>query len=397
MLDLVFSNDDIIDCIVVRDTFISDHCLLSVTTCIPTIALTSCSTALNAPSSVFDSLNFRKCDWIALREAIIEIEWSPNLGSISTEQCFTEFVDTITKTCSEIIPLSKPSRRRISKFFRERKIMMKKRTKQRKRYEISADSSTKAIINSIEREILSSHSNEQIHDEAIAVSKIKIDPNYFFRYAKKFSIVRQEIGPLCLENGQLTSDKLIMCGLLLKQFTSVFSTPIPDKVVSDPSSFFSVPLPITEAQITDITITQQIILDSISEISANSAAGPDGFQSSIFKNCAQELSGPLVLLFKSSLETGIIPSQLKRAAIVPVYKGGDKSLPVNYRPISLTSILMKIFERIIRKQIVAFLTREGLFNPTQHGFREGRSCLSALLSVYDDLLHSFTALPPVWT
>ena len=59
----------------------------------------------------------------------------------------------------------------------------------------------------------------------------------------------------------------------------------------------------------------------------------------------------------------------------------------NYRPISLTSVIIKVLERIIRKQIVAFLVSKGYLNPTQHGFREGHSCLSALLNVFDDIMH----------
>ena len=47
---------------------------------------------------------------------------------------------------------------------------------------------------------------------------------------------------------------------------------------------------------------------------------------------------------------------------------------------------MKIFERVIKKQVTQFLTERGYLNSSQHGFREGRSCLSALLSVYDLML-----------
>ena len=108
------------------------------------------------------------------------------------------------------------------------------------------------------------------------------------------------------------------------------------------------------------------------------------------KKCAIELAVPLQMLFIQSLESGIIPECLKRAAIVPIFKSGDKSLPSNYRPISLTSILMKIFERVIRKQVTQFLTERGYLNSSQHGFREGRSCMSALLSVHDDLMLMFT-------
>ena len=48
--------------------------------------------------------------------------------------------------------------------------------------------------------------------------------------------------------------------------------------------------------------------------------------------------------------------------------------------------MMKILERVIRKQIIAFMTKRCVFNPSQHGFREGRSCLSALLTVYDNIM-----------
>ena len=82
-----------------------------------------------------------------------------------------------------------------------------------------------------------------------------------------------------------------------------------------------------------------------------------------------------------------IPDILKRTAIVPVYKSGEGSNPINYCPISPTPILMKILERIVRKHVVQFLTDNNFLNSTQHGFREGRSCLSALLNVYDNIVH----------
>ena len=68
----------------------------------------------------------------------------------------------------------------------------------------------------------------------------------------------------------------------------------------------------------------------------------------------------------------------KKAIIIPVYKGGTKSDPVNYCPISLTSVTMKVFERIIKQQIINFLTDNDLFSNKQQRFRTGRSRLSAL-------------------
>ena len=107
--------------------------------------------------------------------------------------------------------------------------------------------------------------------------------------------------------------------------------------------------------LTDITITESIIIDSIRELSSNSAAGPDGIPCSLLLNCAHELAPSLLILFKQSLSSGVIDPSLKRAAIVPVFKSGDRTAPSNYGPISLTSVIIKVLERIIRKQIFGFL------------------------------------------
>ena len=90
-------------------------------------------------------------------------------------------------------------------------------------------------------------------------------------------------------------------------------------------------------------------------------------------------------MFSQSLTHGFIPSSLKRAAITPVFKSATKTS--NYRPISLTSTIIKVFERIFRKQVVVFMNRKGHLNNTQHGFRSGRSCLLALLDVFNDFMH----------
>ena len=123
------------------------------------------------------------------------------------------------------------------------------------------------------------------------------------------------------------------------------------------------------------------IVSAVKEMSVSSSAG---LPSSFLKNCLPVLIKPLKILVRKSLDSGDIPTIFKRAAIVPIFKGGDRTCPSNYRPISLTPVLMKLFERIIRKQVISFLVVNKLLNPSQHDFRENRSCLSALLDVYDN-------------
>ena len=198
------------------------------------------------------------------------------------------------------------------------------------------------------------------------------------------------MGPLYdKKRNLLTSDKLEMRTHLLKQFNSVCTTPLPNKLVTDPESFFSVESITSlddEVFLTNILITESLIIDSTKELSSNSAAGPDGIPASLLLNCASELVPSLLILFKQSLDSDVIDPSFKKAAIVPVFKSGDRTAPINYRPNSLTSVIIKVFGRVIRKQIYTFLISSGHWNLTQHGFRGGRSCLSALLSVFDDVM-----------
>ena len=91
-------------------------------------------------------------------------------------------------------------------------------------------------------------------------------------------------------------------------------------------------------------------------------------------------------MWRKSLDTGEIPGILKTAHVIPVHKGGSHGIPKNYRPIALTSHLIKVFEKVMRNRIMAYMERNRLFNPSQHGFRLGQSCLSQLISHYDCIL-----------
>lgn len=136
----------------------------------------------------------------------------------------------------------------------------------------------------------------------------------------------------------------------------------------------------------DITVTEEKIVESIKEIPVGSAPGSDGIPPLLLKQCSQTLKLPLKLLWEQSMKTGIIPIELKEGLIIPVHKGDSRSIPKNYRPVTLTSHLIKLFERVVVKEIVTFMGTNSLFNEKQHGFRAGRSCLSQLLEHYQGII-----------
>ena len=106
----------------------------------------------------------------------------------------------------------------------------------------------------------------------------------------------------------------------------------------------------------------------------------------IYKNFATELAKPLAKIYQLSLVQGLLPEKVALCIINPIHKGGDRSIPANYRPISLTNHLMKIFELILAKAILKHLEENDAMNSTQHGFRTGRSTISQLLYYYNGIL-----------
>ena len=94
---------------------------------------------------------------------------------------------------------------------------------------------------------------------------------------------------------------------------------------------------------------------------------------------------PLTILWKESFARNIVPEYYKQSVVCPIYKKGDRTLPSNYHLISLTSHVMKVAERVLRKIIVDYLESKKIISSGQHGFRSGRSTLSQLLMHFDQV------------
>ena len=105
----------------------------------------------------------------------------------------------------------------------------------------------------------------------------------------------------------------------------------------------------------------------------------------MLKALADELCIPLAIIFRKLLNEGVAPEDWRTAHIIPVFKKGSRAKAGNYRPISLTSVIGKILERIIKEQITEHLDRHNLIYDTQHGFRKGRSCTTNLLVYLEDI------------
>ena len=99
---------------------------------------------------------------------------------------------------------------------------------------------------------------------------------------------------------------------------------------------------------------------------------------------AQVLSGPLALLFELIMVVVFEPKILKTAKIVPTLKKGSPLKASNFRPISLTSTVSKVMERIITDQLISYLSDNNLLSSQQFGFQKNSSTIMHLLDCYND-------------
>ena len=165
---------------------------------------------------------------------------------------------------------------------------------------------------------------------------------------------------------------------LNRQFSSVFS-PISDSVPDlGPAKATTIP---------DIVFEVNGIQKLLKNTKTNKSSGPDNISAKFLKETGDELAPALTLLFQASMHQSQIPEDWRHARVSPQYKTGknNRSVPANYRPISLTCIVCKMMEHCVTSHLMGHLDKHNLLTDYQHGFRKKRSCETQLILTVDDI------------
>ena len=228
-----------------------------------------------------------------------------------------------------------------------------------------------------EENILKCRRREKLKNEEKAIECMKQNPKMFFAFINKQRKRKKEIGPF--KNGDdFVYDGKEICNSLKAQYVSQFS----EKTHRENEHIFE---DFGMNDLCDFDFGIENIEDGIDELNENSAAGPDVLSAIYFKKTKKSISRPLNLILRKSLDECKIPDNYKLAYVTPIHKGGSKQKPEQYRPVSLTSHIMKVFERVIKKRILKHLIDNQKFNKGQHGFVPGRSTQTQLLAHYNDI------------
>ena len=212
----------------------------------------------------------------------------------------------------------------------------------------------------------------KLKHERNLIADLKDNPNLYYGHCRRSLKSKQGVTNVIDGGGKLTETEEETAIALNTYYHSVFTRDDPQSIApSFPKQ--------TEEQLTDVVITEEAVEEILRSLKTNKAAGPDGVENQLMKECSEEVAPVLTKLFRRSIDEGKVPKQWKEAHIVPIHKNGSKAVMSNYRPVALTSAICKMLEKIICSAIMCFLTKNQLLTPQQHGFIRGRSCQTNIL------------------
>ena len=153
-------------------------------------------------------------------------------------------------------------------------------------------------------------------------------------------------------------------------------------VVDDKDKSLPPPKTVLHDRLDILEISPQSVRDVLDGLNVNKSCGPDLMSPRLLKEGSPILAEPYSLIFTSSLRTGQFPTTWKDGNITALHKKEDRSMPSNYRPISLLCQAGKSFERCVHKQLYIYINQHNLLTPFQSGFVPGDSTTFQLLHIY---------------
>ena len=394
VLDLIFTNNpDAIHSVKIEKTKASDHDIVHASLNYTGLEKSDETQNTLPNDSAFDDLNFTKAQWDSIREELVNIDWTSFYNEEDPVKLSELLESTVVEACKKHTPSHSAGKTSKSNIPPNRRSLLRKKKRLNSRInclkykslnpcptKISELNEQKAMI---EIKIRDSIKEEKILEENKAIERIKTNAKAFYSYAKRTCKTKDPVGPLQDNDGKLQNDPEIMANLLQDQYSKVFSNPS-EVSINDVQDH----LDLDTSVIDDIDFTEDDIIGAINNMPLHSASGPDKFPSSVLKECKNQLSSPIHHLWRKSLDKSSIPTEYLQQTIVPIYKKGDRSLASNYRPVSLTSHIIKVFERVMRQKLVNHIEENHLLVNQQHGFRQKRNCLTQLLHHVEEIIQA---------
>ncbi|XP_045463813.1 uncharacterized protein LOC123673371 [Harmonia axyridis] len=251
-------------------------------------------------------------------------------------------------------------------------------------HEVRQSEHSKKLLEMLKRSMRESYTSEKkrVHREYINSSEDKTKAIW--------KVIKQETArsKLNRENeSKLTPDELNYFFSSIGQMISMQCTPSADGAINlmrtTPSR-----IPVSSSSVFNYPVTIDELNQNIKRFKNKKNEDIYGMNVVLMKRIYPRIAKVMCDMFNQCLEQGIFPEVLKFARVIPVYKNGKEDECTNYRPISILPTISKILEEILKRRLLEFLDRSRVLDQNQHGFRSGKSTMTALVALMENIVEA---------
>ena len=382
ILDLVLSSEEnIVENLRIGEPFgTSDHCVIRW----DMVVTKKCEATAN--KTYFD---YYKADYEQIKAAAKQMDLESSVKGVNVEEDWLAFKTNLENLRDVHVP-NRRNKNRNAKWI-DRNVIRRTRAKNKawRRYRKLKTETSYAVYKQKLQQSVKAIKNAKVSFEKKLAYNIKGDSKSFYSYVRNKQRTKDKVGPLKDHSGKIILDDKDAANHLNDYFVTVFTKengsniPILENRIKE------------EDNLNKIVIDENMVKKKLDQLKTDKSPGADGIHPRLLKELSNVISKPLASLFQNSLDSGVVPEDWRKANISGIYKKGSKADSQNYRPISLTSIVCKIMESLIKDEIVGHLEKFELIKSSQHGFIKGRSCLTNLLDFFNEITRLLDSGKPV--
>lgn len=329
-------------------------------------------------------LDYYRGDYGAIGAALGSVDWSGRMANeAGLEEKWVLFKQIIADLVDKYVPKKRMKRKGPNKskwITSETRRGMKQRAKAWSVYKNYESDRNYSEYKKIRNRVTAMVRRDQDRHRKQLLSSFKGNEKRFYGYIRQLQTRPTGVAQLKSEQGNLTVNDGETAEVLSSYFQGVYTRDVPGMQTSH------VGRDRTDRRLSeeDLVITPNMVEEALLKLKTDKSPGPDNLHPMVLSRCAADVSIPLSEIFNESITTGKVPDDWKLANITPIFKKGKKDDPANYRPVSLTSVVCKVLEGLIRFKLVDHLEKSDVLSGSQHGFMAGRSCMTNLLETFEN-------------
>ncbi len=294
--------------------------------------------------------DMRKANWDEINSELVKVNWKNIFDKLTVEESWDKLKGIIENLSKQYIPMKKIKARNKPLWWNSNLMrVIRKKAKLWKTYKESKDYADYLKYKRIERDAKKEIAIAKKDYEKSIARDVKKNPKKFYSYVRSKTRTRDKVGPLKGNEGDIKDEDQDMCNILNNYFCSVFTRETDD--ISMRAGDYS------GGYLDYFLIDEDSVRSKIDNLKEGKAPGPDGISTTFLINTKDALVKPLTLIFNQSTREGGIPRDWRTANVTPIFKKGKRDDPANYRPVSLTCVICKILESIVRDRIIDHLDR----------------------------------------